>query len=94
MCRTGAHSVTDLASILNLLFTVLSLAVIARALLSWFDPTMRFPISHMIVNLTEPIIAPIRRVVPPVGGMIDLSPLIALILLQVIGRVIINSLHT
>lgn len=85
---------TDLASILNLLFTVLSLAVIARALLSWFDPTMRFPISHMIVNLTEPIIAPIRRVVPPVGGMIDLSPLIALILLQVIGRVIINSLHT
>jgi len=86
--------VTDLASILNLLFTVLSLAVIARALLSWFDPTMRFPISHMIVNLTEPIIAPIRRVVPPVGGMIDLSPLIALILLQVIGRVIINSLHT
>ena len=85
---------TDLASILNLLFTILSLAVIARALLSWFDPTMRFPISHMIVNLTEPIIAPIRRVVPPVGGMIDLSPLIALILLQVIGRVIINSLHT
>jgi len=48
----------------------------------------------LIVDLTEPIIAPIRRVVPPVGGMIDLSPLIALILLQVIERVIINSLHT
>ena len=85
---------TDLAGILNLLFTVLSLAVIARALLSWFDPTMRYPISQMIVDLTEPIIAPIRRVVPPVGGTIDLSPLIALILLQVIERVIINSLHT
>ena len=85
---------TDLASILNLLFTVLSLAVIARALLSWFDPSMRFPISRMIVDLTEPIIAPIRRAVPPVGGMIDLSPLIALILLQVIERVIISSLHT
>ena len=85
---------TDLAGILNLLFTVLSLAVIARALLSFFDPTMRFPISQMIVDLTEPIIAPIRRVVPPIGGRIDLSPLIAVILLQVIERVIINSLHT
>jgi YggT family protein len=86
--------VTDLAGILNLLFTVLSLAVIARALLSWFDPMMRYPISQIIVDLTEPIIAPIRRVVPPIGGTIDLSPLIALFLLQVIERVIITSLRT
>ena len=85
---------SDLTGILNLLFTVLSLAVIARALLSWFDPGMRYPISQLLVDLTEPIIAPIRRIVPPVGGMIDLSPLIALILLQVIERVIISSLNS
>jgi YggT family protein len=83
---------SDLTSLINLLFTVLSLAVIARALLSWFDPTLRYPISQVLVDLTQPIIAPIRRVVPPVGGMIDLSPLIALVLLQVIGRVITSSL--
>jgi YggT family protein len=46
------------------------------------------------VDLTEPIIAPIRRVVPPIGGMIDLSPIVALILLQVIERVIISSLNS
>jgi YggT family protein len=85
---------SDITGILNLLFTVLSLAVIARALLSWFDPGMRYSISQLLVDLTEPIIAPIRRVVPPVGGMIDLSPLIALILLQVIERVIISSLNS
>jgi YggT family protein len=85
---------SDITGILNLLFTVLSLAVIARALLSWFDPGLRYPISQILVDLTEPIIAPIRRVVPPVGGMIDLSPLIALILLQVIERVIISSLNS
>jgi YggT family protein len=83
-----------ITGILNLLFTVLSLAVIARALLSWFDPGLRYPISQILVDLTEPIIAPIRRIVPPVGGMIDLSPLIALILLQVIERVIISSLNS
>jgi YggT family protein len=85
---------SDITGILNLLFTVLSLAVIARALLSWFDPGMRYPVSQLLVDLTEPIIAPIRRIVPPVGGMIDLSPLIALILLQVIERVIISSLNS
>jgi YggT family protein len=85
---------SDITGILNLLFTVLSLAVIARALLSWFDPGLRYPISQILVDLTEPIIAPIRRIVPPVGGMIDLSPLIALILLQVIERVIISSLNS
>ena len=83
---------SDVTGILNLLFTVLSLALIARVLLSFFDPTMRYPISQVIVDLTEPIIGPIRRVVPPIAGMIDLSPMIALILLQVIDKVVINSL--
>ena len=85
---------SDLAGILNLLFNVLSLAVLARALLSWFDPTMRFPVSQLLVDLTEPIIGPIRRVVPPLGGTIDLSPIIALFLLQAIGRIIVNSINT
>jgi YggT family protein len=85
--------VSDVAGILNLLFTVLTIAVIARALLSWFDPMMRHQVSRYLVDLTEPIIAPIRRVVPPVGGMIDLSPMVAVILLQVIQRVIVRSIE-
>ena len=84
---------SDVAGILNLLFTVLTIAVIARALLSWFDPMMRYQVSRYLVDLTEPIIAPIRRVVPPVGGMIDLSPMVAVILLQVIQRVIVSSIE-
>ena len=84
---------SDVAGILNLLFTVLTIAVIARALLSWFDPMMRYQVSRYLVDLTEPIIAPIRRVVPPVGGMIDLSPMVAVILLQVIQRVIVGSIE-
>jgi YggT family protein len=85
---------SDIAGILNLLFTVLSIAVIGRALISWFDPMMRSGISQLLVDLTEPIIAPIRRFVPPIGGTLDLSPLIALILLQVVERIILRSLTT
>jgi YggT family protein len=86
--------VSDLAGILNLLFTVLTVAIIARALISWIDPGFRYQISQMLVDLTEPIIGPIRRIVPPLGGMIDLSPIIALVLLQVLRRVVINALNT
>jgi YggT family protein len=85
-------AVSDITGILSLLFTVLTLAVFARALLSWFDPMMRYPVSQVIVDLTEPIIAPIRRIVPPIGRGIDLSPMIAILLLQVIERVVISSL--
>ena len=84
---------SDVAGILDLLFWVLTLAVIARALLSWFDPMMRYTVSRYLVDLTEPIIGPIRRVVPPLGGMIDLSPLVALVLLQLIRRVIVGSIE-
>lgn len=84
----------DIAGILNLLFTVLTIAIIGRALLSWIDPGFRYGISQMLVDLTEPIIGPIRRVVPPLGGMIDLSPIIALVLLQVVRSVVIGSLNT
>lgn len=83
---------SDITGILNLLFWVLTLAVVARALLSWFDPMMRYPISQVLVDLTEPIVNPIRKVMPPIGGGIDLSPMIAVILLQVIRSVVISSL--
>jgi YggT family protein len=84
--------VTDVAGILNLLFTVMTIAIIARALMSFIDPMMRYSFSQLLVDITEPIIGPIRRFVPPLGGTIDLSPMIALVLLQVVERIILRSI--
>jgi YggT family protein len=70
---------------------VLTIAIIARALLSWFpnlDP--RNPAVEFLVAITEPILAPIRSVMPRLG-FIDLTPMVAIILLQVIGRVIVSG---
>jgi YggT family protein len=83
---------SDLAGIIQLLFTVLSFAIIGRALLSWFDPRMQSSIGRVLVEITEPIIAPIRRVVPSLG-MIDISPIIALILIQLLSRLIVSSMN-
>ncbi len=82
---------SDLASFVNLIVTVLSFAIIGRALLSWFDPGMQTPVGRFLRDITEPIIAPIRQVMPTIG-MFDISPIVALLLLRLIGTLINNAL--
>ncbi len=82
---------SDLASFVNLIVTVLSIAIIGRALMSWFDPGMQSPVGRLLHQITEPIIAPIRQVVPSLG-MFDISPIIALLLLRLIGTLINQAL--
>jgi YggT family protein len=81
----------SLISLINLFFTVLTIALIGRALLSWFDPGMRSSVGRILVDITEPILGPIRRVIPSLG-MIDISPIIAILLLQVLRQLLVNAL--
>lgn len=71
----------------NLLFY----AIIIRAILSWVNPQNYNPGIAIIALITEPLLAPIRRKLPSVAG-IDLSPLLLLIVLQMINLVIISRL--
>ncbi|HEY8171915.1 MAG TPA: YggT family protein [Dehalococcoidia bacterium] len=64
---------------------VLTLAIIARAIMSWFNLDPRNPLVQILSSITDPIIEPIRRIMPRLG-MFDLSPLVALLLLNFISR--------
>jgi YggT family protein len=81
---------SDIMSIIQLILTILTFAIIGRAIMSWFDPMGRTAIQRVLIDLTEPIIAPIRRVVPSMG-MIDLSPFIAIMLIQIISRMLAET---
>jgi YggT family protein len=75
---------------LNILVTILQYLVfliIARALLSWFNPDPRNPLVQLIYYITEPILSPMRRIIPPLG-MLDLSAFIAIILIGMAAAVI------
>jgi YggT family protein len=67
------------------LATAIWLLLIARVLISWTNPTGGGGLIAFVYQATEPILAPIRRVLPPTGG-IDWSPLIAMLLVGVIVR--------
>jgi YggT family protein len=74
----------SIAQILILVLTALNILIFIRALLSWFMPVGRDPLSRLLVDVTEPVLAPVRelvgRIMPSMG--IDLSPIIALVLIQ------------
>ena len=63
------------------LIWALNLAILGRVIMSWISPRGTDPISPILHQITEPILAPIRRLVPSVG-MFDLTPMVALILLN------------
>jgi len=70
---------------LEILVLVLWLLVLGRVLVSWVDPTGRNAVSRYIVAMTEPMLGPIRRVLPQTG-MIDFSPLVLMLGLGVLLR--------
>lgn len=67
--------------LLRMLLVMYMVLIIAEVILSWVGGAMRHPIIPLIYQLTRPVLAPIRRVVPNIAGL-DLSPLIAIIAIQ------------
>ena len=74
-----------LRNFVEILVLVLWLLVLGRVILSWVDPMARNSISRYIVAMTEPLLAPIRRVLPQTGS-IDFAPLVLMVALGLLLR--------
>jgi YggT family protein len=74
-----------LSTFVQLLLYAITALVFARVILSWVDPRGSNQVSAFIIGMTEPMLAPIRRVLPRTG-MIDFSPTILLIVLFMLMR--------
>jgi YggT family protein len=80
----------QLLTVIDLVLNALIILTIARSLFSWFDPGMQSPIGKFLRQATEPIIAPIRQIVPSAGAL-DFSPMIAIFVLIIVERVLHNA---
>ena len=74
---------TFLFNFLGLLCEVLTMAIFIRVIMSWFSPGPTNMLANIVYQVTEPILAPLRRIIPKVGPL-DFTPLVAVILLQLI----------
>src|SRR5882762_8671352 len=84
-----------MSAIIFIVETLLSLAlfvVLARLLLQWVRADFRNPLCQAVVRLTNPLILPLRRILPPVGK-VDTASVVAVILIAIIDRVIFFALR-
>mgnify|MGYP001034758212 CR=1 FL=1 len=78
--------------LINALFQMISLLVIVHVFLSYFLPPYH-ALRQTIARLVDPLLSPIRKVIPS-AGMFDLSPLVLIILVQLVNRIIVGLLYS
>jgi YggT family protein len=78
----------SIRELVDLLFNVFIFAILIQVILSWVNPGTYNPVSSLLYSLTEPVMGPFRRLIPPVSGL-DLSPMAALIVLYLAKMLVI-----
>lgn len=81
---------TPLVNLVVLLLQIIWFAIFARAIISWFPIDQNGPVVRALDAITEPILEPLRRVVPRVG-MIDITPMVAILLIFAITYLLQSS---
>ena len=72
---------------IRILCEVLTVAVFLRVILSWFSPRPTNRLFIILLHITEPLLSPLRRIIPR-AGMLDFTPLLAIIMLQLIANLL------
>ncbi len=80
-----------LIQVIELVYWVLTIAILARVLLSWVRMDRYPAVVRLVVQITEPILAPIRRLLPATAGL-DFSPVIAIVALDILRRLLVSVL--
>ena len=80
------------AKVLNIVFSIYMWIIIAQAILSWVNPDPYNPIVRFLYNITEPILATVRRYIPVHFGGLDLSPLVIILIIIFLQNFLVSSL--
>jgi len=86
-----SNFINALAYIVSILLTIMYWLILIRALISWVNPDPFNPIVQFLVRVTEPVLEPIRRLLPQLP--IDISPIIAFFIIVFLQKFLVNSLY-
>jgi YggT family protein len=83
----------SIAELLGLLFNIYMFSILIQVVLSWINPSTYNPAVSLIYSINEPLLAPARRLIPPLSGL-DLSPVVVLLGLQLAKMLLLPPLLT
>jgi len=81
-----------LAKIIIYLFNAYTILIIARVVGSWFPSFAHTQIARFVAFCVDPYLNLFRRLIPPIGGSIDLSPILAFFVLKIVERILLGFL--
>jgi len=84
----GGLLVLSVAELLQLTAHVFLFSILIQVILSWVNPGLHNPVTSLLRSLNEPLLAPARRLIPPMSGL-DLSPIVVLVALQLVSMLLI-----
>lgn len=84
-------AIASVAALASAILKIYFFALIAMIILSWVAPQASHPGAILVFQLVEPIMAPVRKVIPPLG-MIDLSPIVVFIAINLVDGIVVGSL--
>jgi YggT family protein len=85
--------ILGIAKVLDVLLNIYMWVIIIRALISWVNPDPYNPIVQFLQRATEPVLRPLRKLVPTYRLGLDLSPLIAILIIMFLQYALINTLY-
>lgn len=81
-----------IVSVIDIILNVYMWIIVARAIISWVSPNPYNPIVNFLYQATEPVLRYARRIIPPIGGTLDLSPIIVLVAIVFLRQFLVQSL--
>ena len=88
-----SNFITGVAKVLSIVLNLYMYLILIRAVLSWFSPDPYNPIYQFLLRITEPVLGYIRRILPMRAGMMDLSPIVALLAIIFLQTFLVQSLY-
>src|SRR5580698_6353988 len=86
-----AHFVDALGTVVNIILTIMYWLILVRALISWVNPDPFNPIVQFLMRVTEPVLEPVRRLLPPLP--LDISPIIVFFVILFLQKFLVTSLY-
>ena len=80
----------DVIAVVAYLLQVLGFAIFARSIISWFPIDKNGPVFQALAAITDPILEPLRKVIPPLG-MLDISPMVAMVVLFLLSEFLLKN---
>ena len=87
-----SNLITALAQVLSIILNIYMWLIVVRAIASWFAMDPYNPIYQFLIRITEPVLGRIRRILPMSAGMVDLSPIVAILAIVFLQNFLVKTL--